>query len=46
MDKPVTYEEAVKLLRLMRVSAYKERERQVIDWIQEVLWRDNDMRNS
>ena len=43
MDK---YEEAMKWLRLMRNAAFKQEERDIIEYIEEVLWRDNDMRNS
>ncbi len=40
------YEEAMAWLRLMRACAYTDKERQTIEYIKEVLWRDNDMRNS
>jgi hypothetical protein len=40
------YEEAMKWLRLMKERAYKQEEKDLIEYIQEVLWRDNDMRNS
>lgn len=43
MDK---YEEAMRWLRLMKEAAYKQEERELIEWIEEVVWRDNDMRNS
>ena len=42
----VDYEEAMKWLRLMKECSYKQEERDLIEYIQEVLWRDNDMRNS
>lgn len=40
------YEEAMKLLRMLRNAAYTEKERDLLKWIEEVVWRDNDMRNS
>jgi hypothetical protein len=41
----VTYEEAVEWLEwLNQVSEYGDRE--IIEYIKEVLWCDNDMRNS
>jgi hypothetical protein len=42
----VNHEKAMKWLRLMKEIAYKQEERDLIEYIQEVLWRDNDMRNS
>ena len=44
--RDVTHEDAMKWLRLMKECAYKQEERDLIEYIQEVLWRDNDMRNS
>lgn len=40
------YEDAMKWLRLMKNCAYTQEERDLIKYIAEVLWRDNDMRNS
>lgn len=40
------YEKATRWLRLMKEAAYKQEERDIIKYIEEVLWRDNDMRNS
>ena len=42
----VTYDDAIKWLRLMRNKAYTKKEHDLIKWIEEVVWRDNDMRNS
>ena len=46
MGTQVTHEDSMRWLRLMKVCAYKQEERDLIDYIKEVLWRDNDMRNS
>ncbi len=43
MDK---YEDAMQWLRLMKEIAYKQEERDLIEYIQEMLWQYNDMRNS
>lgn len=40
------YEKATRWLRLMRNAAFKQEERDIIEYIEEVLRRDNDMRNS
>ena len=40
------YDEAMKLLRILKVKAYTQEERDLLEWIMEVVWRDNDMRNS
>ena len=42
----VNHEKAMEWLRLMKEIAYKQEERDLIEYIQEILWRDNDMRNS
>jgi hypothetical protein len=43
MDK---YEEAMTWLRLMHAAAYTDKERQTIEYIKEMLWQYNDLRNS
>ena len=43
MDK---YEEAMKWLDWKAAKADEEDEMKIIEYIQEVLWRDNDMRTS
>ena len=40
------YEQAILWLRLMRNSAYTEKDRKIIEWIEEIVWRYNDMGNS
>lgn len=40
------YEEAMRWLDLKAAKAQEEKEMEIIEYIQEVLWRDNDMRNS
>jgi hypothetical protein len=44
--KDVTYEEAMEWLELKAAKAQEEKEMEIIEYIQEVLWRDNDMRTS
>jgi hypothetical protein len=46
MSNEVDYEEVLRWLRLMRNTVYTDKERKIIEYIQEVLWIDNDMRNS
>jgi uncharacterized protein Yka (UPF0111/DUF47 family) len=40
------YEEAVKWLRGRKNTAYTEKEREIIEYIEEIIWQYNDMRNS
>jgi hypothetical protein len=40
------YEEAKRWLSIMWHKAYTDEERKTIEYIKEVLWYDNDMRNS
>jgi hypothetical protein len=46
MMREVTHEDAMKWLRLMKEIAYKQEERDLIEYIQEMLWQYNDLRNS
>ena len=40
------YEDAIAWLKLKAAKAQEEKEMEIIEYIQEVLWRDNDLRTS